>query len=422
MKTYLGKYFMVGLLAVWFTSCNDDAFLVEKPMTFLVPENTFTSPSGIRQGISGLHAAVRNGWYLGEELQEHGSIYKGLGTDVAFFGDNPGATIFLCNYETYLTPTTEVVEINWDRAYQIIQRANVLIQAIDDVPGERWDSSEQKEAYKAEAMFFRAWAYRLLTSFYGACPVIDYVISEPKTDFERDPVEQAYLLMESDLIFGTGNLPDPGKEEEKGRITKGAAWQLLCEVYLAQHRYQDAVTAATNVLTRFNYQLMIERFGSTVDVFGSGDVYLDLFAFGNQNIAENTEAIWVLQFEPLTTDGYANARGGRAFGPAYFRVNFTPDGFKAIRGELYNGTYTGYSDTLGRGVAWLRPTTHVTHEIWHSDWDNDIRNAPHNIKRDFYYDAPGSAYDKQKIDFSLYPPGTRNAVIDTCQYIYPFFM
>ena len=42
------------------------------------------------------------------------------------------------------------------------------------------------------------------------------------------------------------------------------------------------------------------------------------------------------------------------------------------------------------------------------------------IKRDFYYDNPASKFNKQKINFSLYPAGTRDPIKDTCSYIYPY--
>lgn len=168
---------------------------------------------------------------------------------------------------------------------------------------------------------------------------------------------------------------------------------------------------------------MTNRFGTKLghDVFGSGDVYFDLFTLGNQNLAENTEAIWVIQVEPYITGG-GQVSGEYQFGPAYFRIGNTPDGKKAILGELVNGVYTGYSDTLGRPVARARPTNYLAYDIWRKDWNNDIRNAEHNIKRNFYFDNPASIYDKQKIDFSLYPPGTRDNIKDTCQYIFPYWI
>jgi hypothetical protein len=149
---------------------------------------------------------------------------------------------------------------------------------------------------------------------------------------------------------------------------------------------------------------------------------LNIQAYGNQNTPENKEAIWVVQFEPLV-EGGSNFLGERGFGAAYYRMGNTPDGKKAFLGELYNGSYTGYSDTLGRPVAWIRPTWYSANIIWQDDWDNDYRNAKHQIKRDFFWDNPESAYYKQKIDFSLYSANAgRDAIKDTCQYIFPYFM
>ncbi len=416
--------YMTLLVAILtcFTSCNDSEFLEENPKDFLAPENAYSSINGIKQGITGLHATFRRNFFFGDENQDIETIYKALGTDIAFHGEDPNSTRFLCNYVTYLTPASSYVKEYWQRPYRLIQRANTLIKAIDELDPALWTSEGQKEAYRAEAMFFRAHAYRHLVSFFGDVPIVKDVINSAKTDFVRDPASEAYKLMEEDLTYGTQYLPDPGKEENPGRITKGAAWQLLCEVYLAQKKYEQAVNAATTVIEKLGYHLMTERFGSTNDVFGTGDVYLDLFAFGNQNLSENKETIWALQFEPLI-DGGSNNRGTRAFGPAYFRMGNTPDGKQAFRGELINGVYTGYSDTLGRGVAWIRPTNLSSYTVWEGNWDNDIRNARHNIKRDFYFDNPESIYDGMKIDFSLYPSSAgRDPIRDTCQYIYPFFM
>jgi hypothetical protein len=412
---------MMSALAL--ASCNDSEFLEEQPKDFLAPDNAYSTLAGVKQGITGLHWTLRNDWFFGEEQQDVMSIYKALGADIAFHGEDPNSTRFLCNYVTYLNPASEYVREYWRRPYRIIQRANTLLAALETLDETLWVAPTQKQEYIAETRFFRAWSYRLLVSFFGDVPVVTDVIDEAKTDFVRDPAAQAYALMEEDLSFAVQNLPDPGKEEDPGRVTKGAALHLLTEVYLMQKKYNEAVQAATRVINDFGYALMTERFGSTIDVFGTGDVYLDLFSYGNQNLSENREAIWVIQFEPPSVIGGANARGIRAFGPAYFRMGNTPDGFPAFRGEFVNGAYTGYSDTLGRGVSWIRPTNLMVYNVWSDNWNNDIRNAPHNIKRDFYYDNPASAYDKQKIDFSLYPADAgRDAIRDTCQYIYPFFM
>jgi tetratricopeptide (TPR) repeat protein len=426
MKSYIKRIYFVQIiltLALALASCNDSDFLEEKPMDFLAPENAYSTLAGVKQGITGLHWTLRNDWFFGEEQQDVMSIYKALGTDIAFHGEDPNSTRFLCNYVTYLNPASEFVREYWRRPYRIIQRANSLAVAIDALDEAQWARPTQKDEYMAEALFMRAWSYRLLVSFFGDVPVVTDVIDEAKTDFVRDPVSKAYEQMEADLNYAVQHLPNPGSEEDPGRVTKGAALHLLTEVYLMQKKYNEAVQASTRVINDFGYALMTQRFGSTIDVFGTGDVYLDLFAFGNQNLSENKESIWVIQFEPPTVIGGSNARGTRAFAPAYFRMGNTPDGKPAFRGEFVNGAYTGYSDTLGRGVSWIRPTNLMVYEVWKDNWDNDIRNASHNIKRDFYFDNPESEYNGQKIDFGLYPADAgRDAIRDTCQYIYPFFM
>jgi hypothetical protein len=413
------RYSLLIVIMLAFSSCSKDV-LEETPLDFLSPENSYESVAGIRQGITGLHWTVRDMWT--DENQDQMAIMLGsLGTDVAFHGENPGGNRKLVNYQAEMTSTNVQFSFYWNRSYQIIQRANVLIEGINSSDDAIWTSDGKREAFLAEALFFRGWAYRFLVPLYGDVPLVTEAIKTVKTDFVRTPKEEVYLQVEKDLIFAAENLPDPGSEEGPGRITQGAALTILSEVYLSQDKFQLAVDAASKVIDDLDYALMTERFGSTIEAFGTGDVILDLFAYGNKNLKENKEALWVIQIEPLVTGG-AEFPGDRAWGPAYYRMGNTPDGFPAFRGELVNGNYTGYSDTLGRPVAWIKPSNYAAYEIWKGDWDTDIRNAEHHIKRNFYFDNPASIYDKKKIDFSLYPAGSRDALRDTSQYIYPYFL
>ena len=418
---YSGKLLLFTIIsALLFSSCSKD-ILEETPLDFLSTENTYNTVPGIQQGIAGLHNKYRTFAYGGAGTPAQALNLGGLGTDFAFHGEDPKSNVFLSDYLTYVTPSSPFIAPLWTDSYEIIQAANVLIEGINEANADIWTSDAQKNAYIAEAMFFRAISYRVLASYFGDVPLVTEVINTTKTDFVRTPRTAIYEQMEEDLTFAAANLPTRGNEEAPGRVTQGAALHMLSELYIAEGKYQEAVNAATKVIDEAGYGLMTERFGSTVDVFGSGDVFLDLFAYGNQNLAENTEAIWVIQFEPFITGGDLFP-GERMWGPAYFRIGNTPDGYKAILGDYYDGRYTGYSDTLGRPVSWIRPTNYAAYDIWKTDWENDIRNAEHMIKRDFYFDNPESQYDGQKIDFSLYPEGSRNAIKDTCQYIYPYFM
>lgn len=410
---------LVALVAMaLLSSCGKD-FLKETPKDFLSVGNAYTRPGEIQTGINGMHSYVRD-WIAPTNAN---ALCINWGTDLGFLGDNPHLPDFMQNYVTSLTPEHGHNNYFWTRAYNLIQRANTVIDAIEKSNPDVWSSEAQKNTMIAEARFFRAYGYRQNVILYGDIPLVDQVIDYAKTDFTRDPKEQIYALIESDLNFAAANLPTRGNEAAPGRITQGAALHLLTEIYLAQQKWTEAADAATRVINNYGYALMTSRFGTKLDndVLGSGDVYYDLFVVDNHNLPENTEAIWVLQIEPNIPGGGGNGLEA-IYGPMYERLGNTPDGYKVITGEFINGLYTGFNDTLGRGFGWLSPSNLVKYDIWRSDWDNDIRNAPHNIKRDYYFDHPESAYYGQKIDFSLWPGGTRPVALDTNSFLFPYFM
>lgn len=398
-------------LAFIIASCED---LEENPIDFVAASNAFESASDVEMGVVGLYALARD-WYSNVD-EKYMFCYVALGTDEAYYGEDPEGGL-MSNWDTDIVPTSSLPQKYWTKAFDLVYQANVVINGIENMS---WEDESEKNSYLAEAEFFRAFSYRILVTMYGDVPLVTEPVTTPKTDFERDPVEDIYALMESDLTFATENLPEPGSEAEAGRLTQGAAWHMLSEVYLAQDEYQNAVDAASHVINDYDYALMTERFGNQPDLFGSENAYFDLFTMDNHNLSTNTEGIWVIQNDPDVTGG-GQYSGERAFGPAYYRIGNTPDGYKAILGELYEGSYTGYSDTLGRPVSWVRPTNYIAYDIWKSDWDDD-RNTEANIKRTFYFDNPSSAYDGMKIDWSLYGGTRTSALKDTTQYIFPYFM
>lgn len=425
MNRIMHQFKNIGLLSVilvtFMVSSCSNSFLDEKPKSFFTPDNAYTKPDYIEQGLTALHSQTRSWWVAGEAVS---TAMFALGTDLSYYP----AEGLMTNYLTYVTPTsTGASALFWTRSYGIIQKVNVLIDAIDKLEDASWLSVSEKNASLGEAMFFRALSYRTLVYIYGDVPLVTEVIDYPKTDFIRAPKSDVYALMEEDLKFAVANLPARGSEKAAGRITRGAAWHLLSEVCLAQSKFQDAVNAASNVIGNDGYALMTHRFGTKLgkDIFGSGDPYFDLFGYGNHNLSENTEGLWVIQVAPDVIGGGQN-QCERAFGPSYWSIGNTPDGVKAFRGEFYNGAYTGYCDTLGRPAAFNRPTSYVTHKIWgDGQWNIDKRNAEHNIKRHFYFDNPASKYDKMEIKWELYEEaGVKrpNPMNDTILYLFPYFM
>jgi starch-binding outer membrane protein, SusD/RagB family len=150
--------FLSVILLLLTNSCSED-ILNEKPLDFLAPESAYNNPAGIRQGINGLHVSVREYWYASNDEQY--PMTFGDGTDLCYYGEAPGGATKLANYQVELTPQNDRFSAYWERNYIIIQRANVLIEAIKSANSSIWVTEIQKNAYLAEAMFFRAYAYRM---------------------------------------------------------------------------------------------------------------------------------------------------------------------------------------------------------------------------------------------------------------------
>ena len=116
-------------------------------------------------------------------------------------------------------------------------------------------------------------------------------------------------------------------------------------------------------------------------------MFFDLFRYGNQHNPSNTEVIWTSQIEFNLAGGAGSAnRTERAWGPFMDPVR-TPDGLQAfLRDEFW-----------GRPVGFIRPSVYLDYTIWESDFNNDIRNSPYNMQREFIINNPASAFFGQPI-------------------------
>lgn len=404
--------------AITLSGCND-SILEETPQDFLSPDNAYLTEQGALQGITALHDRVRSAYY---SFGEFGTMnWQSHGSDVGYLGENPDRNVSYLNSYEDATPIARYVVDTWNTGFQIIQWANVLIEKVGLAdPSVFKDGQAGKDLYIAEAKFFRAFSYRYLVSSYGDIPRLETPVSSAKADFTRDPAASIHELMVEDFKFASEHLPDRGQEDAPGRITKGPALHYLGEAYLELKKPELALEALDKLVNNSGYDLMTQRFGTRLsnDIFGSGDPYYDLFGYRNQNLSDNKEAMWVIQTEPEIQGGGQIATA-YIFGPRYFDIGLTPDGYQAILGTTFNGAHTGYSDIYSRGTANVRGTTLVYYHIWKDNWDVDMRNAKHNIIRDFYYDNPASAYHGKKIDFSLYNPARANPMLDSTKNLFP---
>ncbi|HBE41784.1 MAG TPA: RagB/SusD family nutrient uptake outer membrane protein [Bacteroidales bacterium] len=416
------KYALAVFLLIFTISCNEEEFLNEVPLDFFSPENSYVTKKDFESAITELYSRVRFCAY-----QTHGtsgSFPYYTSTDIAHDGRYQlSSAARFGGHSVFLVPTNNIVNAQWNAWYKLIANANTIISRADDSKM----TEDEKKAIVAEAKFMRAFGYRYLVYLYGGVPLNLEEVTSPKTDYARATREEVLNHIINDATEAANNLPAIDKVAD-GRISNLVAQHLLAETYIALQKYDEAIQAATIVIDDPKTSLMTERFGSMANqnpqdkrlkFTKPGDVYWDLFRVGNQNRSSgNKEALWVIQYDVDVTGGNLLSIGTwavtnttraehanlleRIAGPVAWMTFKDPTGAEGTIGSPMSTYNAG-----GHGVSLMKNTNWFLNDLWLSDWDNDIRNAPHNIVRDFIYNNPNSSYfDSSSVK---YPSPTRIA-------------
>ncbi|MEO5564875.1 MAG: RagB/SusD family nutrient uptake outer membrane protein, partial [Chitinophagaceae bacterium] len=393
------KYFLLVLLLAGGTSCKK-TFLDETPLDFLSTANAFQNVADFNASVNNLYRLMREEFYTLNDGAPMDFLYR---TDMAI--DVTAATP---NLPAQIVPTSTGIRDHWTRLYKIVSEANTVISRI---PESKLTANE-KILFEAKGRFFRAIAYRSLAYLFGGVPLQTTEVTEPKVDFTRATKKEVYAQVIQDLQFAVTNLPSLAAAAsvlKDGEVSSQAANHLLAEVYLADGQFQNAVNAATAVISTPGVALMTARFGGKKTEV-PGDVYSDMFRVGNQNrrSAGNTEAILVIQLQADVPGGAAASTLGFANTGGYCMERVHSP---LVRDIIINGVspflwptgdYNG-----GRGVGFLAPSAYFLNTLYQSDYVNDIRNANHNFVRKFKSNNPASPFYNTEIDFNNLPVGTK---------------
>lgn len=394
LSFFLKGLFLSVILLV--TSCNEESFLEEVPLDFYSPENSFVTYGNFESAVVNLYNRVRTDFYFDDNARTMPSL-SWTGTDMTYTHKDLG---LIPNWTSLLLPTNTSIVYGavWQPAYRIIYDANVIIGRTDSEFSELTDAEKTK--IKAEASFFRGWAYKILANLYGGVPIVLEEVTTPKRDFVRASRPEVYEQCAADLKFAAENLPDIDQVEES-RVNKLVAYHFLAEVNISLGKWQEAINAATVVIDHPSTAMMTERFGTRSSE--PGDVYWDLFRQGNQNRSSgNKEALWVIQYEYLIAGGMDGWNLERAVVPRLWQA-------KIRNKNGSNQPITPYPNTYyyGRGSGFIRPSHYFYEIIWRkSGYTQDIRNSEYNIVRDFIVNNPKSDYNgkwviKDKVPISL---------------------
>ncbi|WP_262248364.1 RagB/SusD family nutrient uptake outer membrane protein [Parapedobacter soli] len=281
--------------------------------------------------------APSTGTFLKTEAELRAAI-AGCFSPLSFrFGENPFAIWFdmysdiaanrdATPHSYWGTPTAGNVNTIWNNMYTVIARCNFVLDNIDRVTG---TSEVVINQSKGEAKFLRAYAYSLLSQFYGDVPLVTTTLELSDAYVSRDAKSLVVDFILSELTEAAGLLPATNAPNTMA-ISGGAANALASRVALYNERWSEAIAAAEAVMalegTQFelnpDYEGITHRAGKT-----SKEIIWAI-QFNYNDVIHETP----VSFRSRMSGGYSNRMPVQALIDSYLSI----DGLPIDESPLYN--------------------------------------------------------------------------------------
>lgn len=257
----------LSLLVVLGMSCADQ--LEVEPQQSVSTDAAFESLGDFQNAVVGLYSGLQSGSYYGrnfpalmDNASDNGNIPDGAGARLTIY------------YTLDLNPTNTTVS-NWTQAYNVIGRANQVINRIADVAGDQ----TTKDQLQAEALFVRALAHFDLMRIYAqdynftadqSHLGIPYVTSNEIGTPARETTGTVFTNIIADLDAAEG-LMNNATSLNASRASEMSVVALRARVYLYMGDYTNALADANNVINNGGYTLGSYNVSTTTD--GNGDSF-----------------------------------------------------------------------------------------------------------------------------------------------------
>ena len=390
-------------------SCSAD-FLDPKPLSSFMPENAYMDKRGMIALLNDCRDKFKRQYNNSDNL--NWTILAEFNvSDIGMYYDKFWESTFIRDLDIQLTPenapSLQIFEV-WRLYYNYLKSAGTVITRVENV---KFDSEEEKNEILAEGYFHRAyWYYRLVHEF-GDIPFIDGELTRPAVDLYTYSRKSILNRLVKDMEFAVQWLP---VRVPYGAVNRAAGNHLLTKLYLSVGRFDDAISAATEVIENSGLKLMTERFGTgktnpaEADKYRAfptpkilkdkagrdsvgikptqyeGDVIWDLFLKENISTPENTEGILIVQ-NRFSLDGNG------AMGANIMNRVCTPN-WQSIPGMNRVPGDGGLLKYLYRGQGFSLLTPFARHELWIGCGDDLRRKWPNWFVSDsLYYNDPSKA-------------------------------
>lgn len=209
--------------------------------------NYFSDESEFNKAVLGIYAKMTD--FYG---------YNGGGSPVGLFflpGDDITTNASNDESEVFsaLQPSSGRVSFAYSKFYQLIYRANVVLEKIEAAGPGVYTTANLKNYHKGEALFLRGFANYYLWNYYGTSPVVTKRATTT-TDFTpgsstgTDLLDQAIL----DFTAAASLLPPSWDAVNKGRVTANSANGMLGKSLVFRASATKSTTDFSSAITAFD--------------------------------------------------------------------------------------------------------------------------------------------------------------------------
>ena len=254
-STYIKIISGIIILSFMTSGCIKDPLKAD-PVGNYTTQNYWRNENDVLSGVAGIYNIM-----FQEDGVGHGNyVFEDQSDDLSADGDHAD----YWRIESFNPlPTDYQIRATWVFAYEQIARSNNAIIYIPKVPVMNEDIRNRS---LGEAYFLRAHAYLALNTIYGEVPLIlEENVLNGEYNQPKKTEEEIRLQIESDLLKAAELLPESYTGEDKGRVHKGAAWGMLCKLYMAWEKLDKAVEYGQKVISNPNYKLA-EKYSDNFEV------------------------------------------------------------------------------------------------------------------------------------------------------------
>lgn len=332
-----------------------DSLLDTEPRQSVSPDVATGTVEGIESTLTGAYTRLQERWLYGQRL----TLVPDALADIMVLGGNPSGRL---QSEIFNATSAGVGgATTYYRSYQLINEANIILDAVDNVQA----SESQANRIKGEAYFLRALSYHNLARIYGYEPgqeVGGFNLSvilrtEPVTDAaaadlrSRATNTEVYAQIKSDLSNAISLLQ--GASTPRTRATAAGAEALMARVLLYESDWSGAEEYATRAMN------------NTTASLTTGNAFVGSYAQG-----VNPETIFQVSITPTEVDdgrneGLAavvrnrpNHWGDMLPSPELLSLfeddDLRLEHFDEIGGQTYTAKYNHYAGSYADNVPVIR--------------------------------------------------------------------